>query len=123
MVSSRCDIYDHYNAYDYRIWGDTGSVCQSICQNTHHFHHPFRNGKSYRFEDVKISAGSKFIGQTLSQANLLHNTRVLIVAMKEKGEDFVYNPERSSVIKDESVIVVMGESLETKKVREWVENQ
>ena len=43
--------------------------------------------------------------------------------MKEKGEDFVYNPERSSVIKDESVIVVMGESLETKKVREWVENQ
>ena len=82
-----------------------------------------QKGKSYRFEDDTIPAGSKFIGQTLTKANLLHNTRVLIVAMKEEGGDFVYNPKRSSVIKDESVIVVMGESVETNKVREWVENQ
>ena len=82
-----------------------------------------QNGKSYRFEDVKIPANSKFIGQTLAKANLLHNTRVLLVAMREKGGDFVYNPESSSIIKDETVIVVMGESLETKRVREWVENQ
>jgi len=82
-----------------------------------------QKGKSYRFEEVSIPAGSKFIGQTLSQANLLHNTRVLLVAMREKGGDFVYNPESTSIIKDETVIVVMGESLETKRVREWVENQ
>ncbi|MBC8554096.1 MAG: NAD-binding protein [Candidatus Brocadiales bacterium] len=82
-----------------------------------------QKGKSYRFEDVKIPANSKFIGQTIAKANLLHNTRVLLVAMREKGGDFVYNPESSSIIKDESVIVVMGESLETKRVREWVENQ
>ncbi len=82
-----------------------------------------QKGKSYRFEDVIIPAGSKFIGQTLSQANLLHNTRVLLVAMKCEDGDFVYNPESSSIIKDKSVIVVMGESLETKKVREWIENK
>ena len=82
-----------------------------------------QKGKSYRFEDVTIPAGSKFIGQTLAKANLLHNTRVLLVAMKEKDGDFVYNPESTSIIKDESVIVVMGESVETNRVREWVENQ
>jgi len=48
---------------------------------------------------------------------------VLIIAMKEKGGDFVYNPERSTIIKEDSEIVVMGESVETNKVREWVENQ
>ena len=82
-----------------------------------------QKGKSYRFEDVVIPANSKLIGQTIAKANLLHNTRVLIVAMREKGGDFVYNPESSSIIKDESVIVVMGESVETKRVREWVENE
>ncbi len=82
-----------------------------------------QKGKSYRIEEVTIPANSKFIGQTLTEANLLHNTRLLLVAMKGKEGDFVYNPESSSIIKDESVIVVMGESLETNKVREWVENQ
>ncbi len=82
-----------------------------------------QKGKSYRFEDVIIPAGSKFIGQTLANANLLHNTRVLLVAMRGEEEDFVYNPESSSIIKDKSIIVVMGESHETKRVRELVENQ
>jgi len=82
-----------------------------------------QKGKSYRIEEVTIPANSKFIGQTLTEANLLHNTRLLLVAMKGKEGDFVYNPESSSIIKEESVIVVMGESLETNKVREWVENQ
>ena len=27
-------------------FGETGSVCQSICQDTHHLHHSFWNGKS-----------------------------------------------------------------------------
>jgi len=53
----------------------------------------------------------------------LHNTRLLIVAMKEKEGDFVYNPVSSTIIKDVSVIVVMGESVKTNKVRESVENQ
>ncbi len=82
-----------------------------------------QNGKSYRIEEVKISANSKFIGQTLSEANLLHNTRVLLVAMKGNEGDFIYNPESTSIIRGETEIVVMGESMETKRVREWVENQ
>ena len=82
-----------------------------------------QKGKSYRIEEVKISANSKFIGQTLSEANLLHNTRVLLVAMKGKEGDFIYNPESTSIIRGETEIVVMGEGMETKRVREWVENQ
>ncbi|MHC4139743.1 MAG: potassium channel family protein [Planctomycetota bacterium] len=82
-----------------------------------------QKGKSYRIEEVKISANSKFIGQTLSEANLLHNTRVLLVAMRGKEGDFIYNPESTSIIRGETEIVVMGESMETKRVREWVENQ
>jgi voltage-gated potassium channel len=78
-----------------------------------------QKGKSYRIEEIKISANSKFIGQTLSEAN----TRVLLVAMKGKEGDFIYNPESTSIIRGETEIVVMGESMETKRVREWVENQ
>ncbi len=82
-----------------------------------------QKGKSYRIEEVTIPTNSKFVGQTLSEANLLHGTRVLIVAMKGKEGDFIYNPESTSIIRDETVIVVLGESLETKKVREWIDNQ
>ena len=82
-----------------------------------------QKGRSYRIEEITIPANSKFIGQTLSEANLLHGTRVLIVAMKGKEGDFIYNPESTSIIKDETIIVVLGESLEAKRVREWVENQ
>ncbi len=82
-----------------------------------------QKGKSYRIEEVTIPVGSKFIGQTLSQADLLHRTRVLIVAMKGKKGDFIYNPESTSIINNKTVIVVLGESLETKRVREWIENQ
>ena len=82
-----------------------------------------QKGKSYRFEEVTIPAGSKFIGQTLAEANLLQNTRLLLVAIKGEEGDFIYNPESTSLIKDETVIVVMGESVETNKLRESVENQ
>jgi len=77
-----------------------------------------QKGKSYRIEEIAIPAGSKFIGQTLSQANLVKGTRVLIVAMKEKDKDFVYNPDDKSIITDGTVIVILGESTETKKVCE-----
>lgn len=82
-----------------------------------------QKGKSYRIEEITIPAGSKFIGQTFSQANLLKGTRVLIVAMKGKDGDFTYNPEDKSVITDGTVIVVLGESAETKKVCELAWNQ
>lgn len=77
-----------------------------------------QKGKSYRIEEIAIPAGSKFIGQTLSQANLLKGTRVLIVAMKAKDGDFTYNPDDKSIITDGTVIVILGESTETKKVCE-----
>lgn len=82
-----------------------------------------QKGKTYRIEEITIPAGSKFIGQTLAEANLLTGTRVLIVAMKEKEREITYNPENTSIIRDETVIVVLGESLETKRVRECVEKQ
>jgi TrkA-C domain. len=47
-----------------------------------------QKGKSYRIEEITIPANSKFIGKTLSQANLLNGTKILIVAMKGKEGDF-----------------------------------
>ncbi len=82
-----------------------------------------QNGKTYRIEEITIPEGSKFIGQTLAEADLLTGTRVLIVAMKEKEGDIIYNPENTSIITGETVIVVLGESLEIKRVREWIEKQ
>ena len=79
-----------------------------------------QKGKSYRIEEITIPPESQFIGKTLSQADLLKGTRVLIVAMKVKDEDFTYNPDDKSVITDGTVIVILGESTETKKVCELV---
>jgi len=79
-----------------------------------------QKGKSYRIEEITIPPESQFIGKTLSQADLLKGTRVLIVAMKVKDEDFTYNPDDKSVITDGTVIVTLGESTETKKVCELV---
>ena len=82
-----------------------------------------QNGKSYRIEEVTIPAGSRYIGQTLSKANLLHGTRVLIVAIKGEEGDFTYNPENTSIIQDGTAIVMLGECMETKMVRDLVEKQ
>ncbi len=79
-----------------------------------------QKGKSYRIEEIRIPPESQFIGKTLSQADLLKGTRVLIVAMKGKDGDFTYNPDDKSVITDGTVIVILGESTETKKVCEQV---
>lgn len=77
-----------------------------------------QKGKSYRIEEISIPPKSQYIGKTLSQANLLKGTRVLIVAMKGKEGDFTYNPDDKSIITDGTVIVILGESTETKKVCE-----
>lgn len=77
-----------------------------------------QKGKSYRIEEITIPPKSQYIGKTLSQANLLKGTRVLIVAMKGKDGDFTYNPDDKSIITDGTVIVILGESTETKKVCE-----
>ncbi|ODS31402.1 MAG: potassium uptake system protein TrkA [Candidatus Scalindua rubra] len=82
-----------------------------------------QKGKTYRIEEITIPPKSQFIGKTLSQANLLKGTRVLIVAMKGEEEDFIYNPDDKSIITDGTVIVILGESMETKKVRELAERQ
>lgn len=82
-----------------------------------------QKGKSYRIEEIAIPAGSKLIGKSLSEADLLKGTRALIVAMKGKEGDFTYNPDGASIINGETVIVILGESTETNTIREWVRKQ
>ncbi len=81
------------------------------------------NGKTYRIEEITIPINSKYVGMTLSEANLLKGTRILIVAMKGKEEDLIYNPKDTSIIKEETVIVILGENMETKSVKELVKKQ
>ena len=82
-----------------------------------------QNGKTYRIEEITIPVDSKYIGMTLAEANLLKGTRILIVAMEGKGGDLIYNPEGTSIIKDGTVIVILGENMETKRVKELIRKQ
>jgi len=71
-----------------------------------------------RFEDVKISAGSEFVGITLKKAALSIRFNLLIVGARKKGQaDFVYSPPSDYIIEEGTELVVLGDLEKIRKVR------
>jgi voltage-gated potassium channel len=73
-----------------------------------------------RFEDVEVRTGNQYEGQTLRQAPIREEANVLIVAIRGKNGQFIYNPPADQRIESGSYIVVLGTRDGVKRLREMM---
>jgi voltage-gated potassium channel len=72
-----------------------------------------------RLEEVVISDGSWFVGKSLREVPIRAETKLLVVALRV-DKKFIYNPEPSTALEVNSVLVVLGASTNVARLRELV---
>ncbi len=73
--------------------------------------------KNLRLEEVPIPKGSPFANHALREAPIRRETRVLVVAVRDKQREFVYNPEPEFVLEEGSTLIVLGDAEGVAKLR------
>lgn len=64
--------------------------------------------KNTRIEQVTLPAESPLVGQKLSAANFRKSTDVLVIAIREKNGNYIYNPGPDTELSAEAVLIVLG---------------
>jgi voltage-gated potassium channel len=72
-----------------------------------------------RLEEVIIPDGSWFVGKSLREVPIRAETKLLVVALRI-DKKFIYNPEPSTELEVNSVLVVLGASVNVARLRELV---
>ena len=74
-----------------------------------------------RVEEARILSDSSFIGKTLGEAEVPRKTGLIVVAIKD-GEDgsYHYNPGASTRLKENDILIVMGDVEQTRKLKELI---
>ncbi|HIE29197.1 TPA: TrkA family potassium uptake protein, partial [Candidatus Poribacteria bacterium] len=71
-----------------------------------------------RFSEVTIGEGSKFIGSTLMNAKIPQQTELLVIAIRQAGEEgFIYNPKPATQLKSGDVLIVIGKINQIQKLQ------
>jgi voltage-gated potassium channel len=73
--------------------------------------------KNLRIEEADVPEGSSFIGMPLKDTPIRRETRLLVVAVRDKERQFVYNPEPEYPIHAGATLIVMGEAEGVVKLR------
>lgn len=66
------------------------------------------HGLELEAEQFHLQAQSKLVGQTLRQANLPRTVGVLIIALKNKDGQTVFNPEPDTVLQADDTLIITG---------------
>jgi voltage-gated potassium channel len=74
-----------------------------------------------RFDDVEVRQGARFAGRTLREAPIREEANVLVVAVRDPGGRFIYNPEANTRLDAGSYVVVLGPRTGVMRVREMLE--
>ena len=73
--------------------------------------------KNLRIEEVVVPSGSWMIGKPIAEAQIRKHTNLLVVAVREAGGQFVYNPGPETAIADGMALIVLGETESVQKLR------
>jgi voltage-gated potassium channel len=79
--------------------------------------------KDLRFEEIELPEGSRYVGKTLREIPIRQETRLLVVALHEPGDTYVYNPLPDHALVAGCQLIVMGELEGVEKLRELVSRQ
>jgi len=67
-------------------------------------------GLDLEAEQYHLSAQNKLVGQTLRQANLPSQAGVLVVALKRRDNQTIFNPGPDTVLQADDVMIITGRS-------------
>jgi voltage-gated potassium channel len=67
-------------------------------------------------EEAKISPQSKLVGKNLIESNLRQNYGVIIVAIKKKIGQMIFNPTPSEKLDAGDILVVLGKKEDMEKM-------
>ncbi|HUH03813.1 MAG TPA: potassium channel protein [Kofleriaceae bacterium] len=76
-----------------------------------------KDSKGMRIEEVEVGADSRYAGQSLAETYIRREAGVSILAVRQPGGDYVYNPDKDYVIGAGATLVVLGEAAATAKLR------
>ena len=73
--------------------------------------------KNLRVGEVSIPSDSPLLGGPLGELTALEGTRALLLALKDEGGGWVYNPTPDTTLLDGCTLILMGTPEELEKVR------
>lgn len=75
---------------------------------------------SLRVEEAALGEGSSLLGRTLAEADLPGRTGVLVVALRSRGGDFLFNPPSDQRLAPGDVLIVLADQAQRRALRDVV---
>lgn len=73
--------------------------------------------KNLRIEEAIVPEKSSFVGTSLKDSPIRRETKLLVIAVRDKDRSFVYNPDPDHVIDGGTTLIVMGDAESVVKLR------
>ena len=77
--------------------------------------------KNLRIEEAIVPEKSTFVGTSLKDSPIRRETKLLVIAVRDKDRSFVYNPDPEHVIAGGTTLIVMGDAESVLKLRKILE--
>jgi voltage-gated potassium channel len=78
--------------------------------------------KNLRIEEAIVPEKSTFVGTSLKDSPIRRETKLLVIAVRDKDRSFVYNPDPEHVIDGGTTLIVMGDAESVVKLRKILED-
>ena len=79
--------------------------------------------RNLRIEEVAVPEGSPFAGHELKDSPIRRETRLLVIAVRDKDRQFIYNPNPDYKLLAGTTLIVMGDTESVVKLRRIVETK
>ena len=77
--------------------------------------------KNLRIEEAIVPEKSSFVGTSLKDSPIRRETKLLVIAVRDKDRSFVYNPDPDHIIDGGTTLIVMGDAESVVKLRKILE--
>ena len=78
--------------------------------------------KNLRIEECIVPETSSYVGTSLKDTPIRRETKLLVIAIRDKERTFVYNPDPDSIIDGGTTLIVMGDTESVVKLRKILED-
>jgi voltage-gated potassium channel len=100
--------------------GGLRMVSELVRPRVTNFLDQLRIAKNLHFEEVELPEGSRYVEHTLREIPVRAETQLLVVALHEPGERYVYNPSPDHALIAGTRLIVMGDMEGIEKLRALV---
>jgi len=78
--------------------------------------------KNLRIEECVVPAKSSYVGVSLKDSPIRRETKLLVIAVRDKDRSFVYNPDPDHLIDGGTTLIVMGDNESVTKLRKILDD-